>query len=74
MTPDEAKTIISAAGGDTNFARLLGIDTEAGFAQRVNNWKRRGIPSDVVLAHLDVIRRLQATPRKRGSKTSEARA
>lgn len=59
MTPDETVDLISAAGGDLEFARLLGIDQEPGVAQRVNNWKRRGIPSAVVLSHYETIQELK---------------
>jgi hypothetical protein len=60
MDADKSRSIITAAGGDTKFARMLGLDSSPGFAQRVNNWKRRGIPSDVVLANLEEIRRLES--------------
>lgn len=58
MDPERATRIIEHAGGDTAFAKLLGLDMDDGFQQRVNNWKRRGLPSDVVLAHYDTIKRL----------------
>jgi hypothetical protein len=51
--------LIAAAGGDTAFARLLGIEEMPGFQQRVNNWKRRGIPPAVVLEHYEAIKRLE---------------
>jgi len=60
MTPEEAALIIEAAGGDTAFAALLGINDRPGFLQRVNNWKRRGIPPAVVLEHFAVINALRA--------------
>lgn len=60
MTPSESERVILAAGGDSAFGRLLGIDQEPGFQQRVNNWKRRGIPSSVLLEHYDTIRKLRA--------------
>ena len=53
-------SLINAAGGDAAFAKLLGIDQEKGAQQRVNNWKRRGIPPAVVLEHLGLIKKLQA--------------
>ena len=59
MDADESAELIDTAGGDTAFARLLGIDQEPGFAQRVNNWKRRGIPAEVVLAHYATIQALK---------------
>lgn len=60
MDPDESVKVIDAAGGDTEFAKLLGIEEDSGYRQRVNNWRRRGIPSDVVLQHYDCIRRLKS--------------
>lgn len=59
MDSTQTTSLIEAAGGDTAFAKLLGIDVEPGFQQRVNNWKRRGIPASVVLDHYDTIKRLQ---------------
>lgn len=59
MSPNETAELIDAAGGDSAFAKLLGIDKEPGVAQRVNNWKRRGIPPSVVLAHYGVIQVLK---------------
>lgn len=58
MTPAESARIIEAAGGDTEFAKLLGLTEAPGFKQRVNNWKRRGIPADVILANYDAIQQL----------------
>jgi hypothetical protein len=60
MTPEESSKLIAAAGGDKEFATLIGLVEEPGYKQRVNNWKRRGIPADVVLANLDVIRDLES--------------
>jgi len=59
MTPEETVRIIEAAGGDTKFAELLGINDTPGFQQRVNNWKRRGMPPAVILQHLPVITQLR---------------
>lgn len=59
MTPTESTAIIEAAGGDSEFARLLGIADTATFRQRVNNWKRRGISPRVILDHLVVIEALR---------------
>lgn len=58
MSPAETTSLIGAAGGDSAFARLLGIDGQPGYQQRVNNWKRRGIPPSVVIEHYDTIQRL----------------
>lgn len=60
MDKDETVALIDFAGGDSEFARLLGIDGDDGHQQRVNNWKRRGMPAAVVLEHFEVIRDLQA--------------
>ena len=51
MDKDQTKALIDKAGGDTAFARYLGIDKKRGYQQRVNNWKRRGIPSEAMLKH-----------------------
>ena len=59
MTPKEASTLINSVGGDSAFARLLGIADNPGCLQRVNNWKRRGIPSDVILEHYDIFKALK---------------
>lgn len=56
---EQAIRIIEHAGGATAFAKLLGLEADEGFQQRVNNWKRRGLPSKVVLAHHDLIKKLQ---------------
>ena len=60
MDKNETREIIEAAGGDRAFARLLGLDTTPGYQQRINNWKRRGMPAAVVLDHLATIQSLQA--------------
>lgn len=62
MDANESVQIIEAAGGDTAFARLLGINSSPGYQQRVNNWRRRGIPASVVLEHFEAIQRLRAHP------------
>lgn len=61
MDKTETREIIKAAGGDRAFARLLGLDAAPGYQQRINNWKRRGMPAAVVLDHLDTIRSLRPT-------------
>ena len=63
MDKNETREIIEAAGGDRAFARLLGLDTTPGYQQRINNWKRRGMPAAVVLDHLATIQSLQAPDR-----------
>jgi hypothetical protein len=59
MTAYETSQLIVAAGGDSAFAKLLGIEDQQGAAQRVNNWKRRGMPSSVELDHYETIRALK---------------
>ena len=60
MTPAEARSVIAAAGGDAAFARRLGLDSDTGYQQRVNNWKRRGIPAAVVVKHYETLQALRA--------------
>lgn len=60
MDKNETREIIQAAGGDRAFARLLGLDTTPGYQQRINNWKRRGMPAAVVLDNLTTIHALQS--------------
>lgn len=60
MDPKLSSQLIEATGGGAAFARLLGLDpAKKGTTQRVNNWKRRGIPASVVLANIKVIRKLE---------------
>lgn len=60
VNPNESAALIDGAGGPSAFGKLLGIDSGDGWVQRVSNWKRRGIPSDVVLEHYETIQKLQA--------------
>lgn len=55
MTPEESKALIVAAGGDLAFAKLLALPEQKNLQQRVNNWRRRGIPASVVLKNYEVI-------------------
>lgn len=59
MDTNETRALIVAAGGDKAFAKLLGIDSKKGYQQRVNNWKRRGMPDRIELQHMATIRQLQ---------------
>lgn len=59
MDKNETIRLIEHVGGDAAFARLIGIDGKPGFQQRVNNWKRRGMPDSVVLEHYEAIHRLR---------------
>lgn len=45
--------IIDELGGPAKVAELLHLE-EGGAVQRVYNWKKRGIPASVRLAHLDL--------------------
>lgn len=47
LHPDHA--VVDRLGGPTRLSDELGYDKERG-PQRVANWRRRGIPSDVKLA------------------------
>lgn len=47
----DAKQTIESLGGAAETARKLGFDPAKGGTQRVNNWKRRGIPPKVILQH-----------------------
>ena len=46
--------LIDALGGAAIVARKLGFDPAAGGAQRVQNWKYRGIPELIRLKRPDV--------------------
>jgi hypothetical protein len=63
MDKNETCRLIDAAGGDKPFAERLGLTDRRGYQQRVNNWRRRGMPASVVLDHLDVIREIQRQSR-----------
>lgn len=71
MDPAESSALIKTAGGSRAFAKLIGVADKPHHHQLVNNWKSRGIPAQVVLENLDLIRRLQAqvaeeaTPKRR---------
>lgn len=43
--------IIESLGGAAKLAELLGYDKAKGGVQRIQNWKTRGIPPSVKLAH-----------------------
>ena len=49
----DAKQFIAQCGGATELARVLGLPKKSG-AQTVHNWKKRGIPSAVILANPSV--------------------
>jgi len=43
--------LVIGLGGPTKVALLLGYDVRHGGVQRVQNWKERGIPPSVKIAH-----------------------
>ncbi|MCP4636007.1 MAG: hypothetical protein GY848_05995 [Methyloversatilis sp.] len=51
MDAQHATRLIDAAGSDQAFAEALGLQLTPGVRQRVNNWKRRGIPAHVQLRY-----------------------
>ncbi|GLC92344.1 hypothetical protein Tamer19_17520 [Cupriavidus sp. TA19] len=57
MEPDASiamdRELIDRLGGPAKVAELLGFDKKGG-AQRVHNWKERGIPPAIKLAYPDV--------------------
>lgn len=52
MTTDA--DLIEQLGGPAALAKRLGYDKANGGVQRVQNWKKRGIPPGVKLKHPDV--------------------
>lgn len=50
---EQDRARIDALGGCTKVADLLGLPKQGG-AQRVSNWKSRGIPADVKLAYPEI--------------------
>jgi len=59
MTDSE---IIDSLGGDTAVAKLLGFDLKKGGAQRVHNWRERGIPSEIKLNHSEIFLNKRLVP------------
>ena len=59
MSPEESRLLIESAGGDVAFARRIGLPEQKNCQQRVNNWRRRGIPASVVLEHFEQIKALK---------------
>lgn len=52
-TLDMDRELIERLGGPAKVAELLGFDKKGGI-QRVHNWKERGIPAAVKLAHPEI--------------------
>lgn len=61
MDAKQTEELINRVGGDIAFAKLLGIDNGS-FQQRVNNWKRRGMPSKVELEYGEILATLRQMP------------
>lgn len=59
MDAEESANLIAVAGGPKKFAEFLGLDKDDGVKQRIGNWKRRGIPAEVVLEHYELFQRLK---------------
>lgn len=64
MNASEASDLIEKAGGTSAFGRLLGMDGQPRWQQRVDNWRRRGIPPGVILDNYETIRRLRESKRR----------
>src|SRR5574343_1005921 len=56
-TIDADRALIDELGGPTSVARQLGYAPARGGAQRVDNWRRRGIPAHVKVARPDLFMR-----------------
>lgn len=58
--------LIERLGGSSAVADLLNFDKKSGGAQRVNNWKKRGIPAQVKVDHQEIFLR-QSQPEEAGA-------
>jgi len=52
--PHPDAKLIEELGGPTKLAELLGYDKASGGVQRIQNWKKRGIPASVKLERPDL--------------------
>jgi hypothetical protein len=52
--PHPDARLIDQLGGPAKLAEQLGYDKASGGVQRIQNWKKRGIPASVKLAHPDL--------------------
>lgn len=60
ITAKQVQRLMDHVGGPEVLSRLLGIDYRAkGQPQRVSNWRRRGLPIGLTLAHYEVLKRLR---------------
>lgn len=57
----DSKQIIDNLGGSARLAARLTAAGETSSVQRVDNWKRRGIPEVILLRHARIFRKAQAT-------------
>jgi len=60
---DNAPHVIDLLGGPKKVAEMLGIVDEPGAIQRVGNWKRRGIPAQVLVDHPSFFRTVKKAER-----------
>lgn len=66
MTPEESRKLIDASGGNTAFALLLALPINPATVSRVGQWKRRGIPSDIVSSKAKELAGLRKSASRRG--------
>ena len=60
MNAKITRRLIDHVGGPKAFAKTLGLDyTEQGQAQRINNWRTRGLPARVILNNYQLLQRLR---------------
>jgi len=53
------RRLIEHVGGPRLFARIVGVDFDAkGQRQMLHNWTRRGLPSKVLVANYEILKRL----------------
>lgn len=69
-TIEADRQLIADLGGPTQLAKKLGLKMPGG-AQRVHNWRARGIPSDVKLSRPDLFLRHLKSKRKKNKQSVE---
>ena len=69
MNPEDSRKLIEAAGGNKAFALQIGIDVvnDPNYAFRVSMWKKRGIPSKVLVAKRVEIAAIRTAATRRGA-------
>ena len=55
--------VIELLGGPKRVAEMLGISDKPGAIQRVVNWRRRGIPSRILIDHPEFHRKVKRAER-----------